>query len=492
MDRNMKVFHPGKKEKEKTKKSKKKKTGGKRSKGRKDRKEVDKYGGEQCGGSKKRGKKQGKERSSQEVRRRHSVGARAPIKDVASDKPSKKHSKQRKNSKDQQSGKQGKDHQQKDSSDKKQPRDKKIGDSDRKTSIKPSTSDNKHWVLEEFVEPGKQKSQKEEKPKLDSPSVPQAHPPIAGAKDKELKTPVVEPKDVASKPIAPKPQGPEPQLFKSSLTYPPPSPPRKEPKPASQKLSMPPQPKKEVYGVRPEKPDLIPITSAKPVSPTLQATQREDIVLSDEMKTAVLMSPPKEAMAPQLSRQPVCQFDAVQTPQPSPEPRPSFLSAFPSAPTTKSAQQPPSSSLKVEVPPPSQSLKALPPPSVPLQQAVSGNLRVNIDEILRLGAIMERRGLSTDKKMSFEWIALNRHVIHQQPEAFAAHLVTAVGDVRLEKSLACDALNVLMYQRTISPDEYLRLCQQLDSSPQISIGILAQLLRTNTQFYSSPRNTHLY
>ncbi|VDM58929.1 unnamed protein product [Angiostrongylus costaricensis] len=323
--------------------------------------------------------------------------------------------------------------------------------------------------------------------------------------------PVVGPEDVTSTPIPLKAQRPEPQMFKSSLTCPPTSPPRKEPKPASQKPSIPPQQKKEikqgigeVYGVRPEKPDLIPITSAKSVSPALQATQREDIVPSDEMKTAALMSPPKEAMAPQLSQQPVCQFDALQTPQPSTEPRPSLPSVFPSAPTTKSApqpQQPPSSSIKVEVPPLSQPLKALPPPPVTTQQTVSDNLRVNIDEILRLGAIMERRGLSTDKKMSFEWIALNRHVIQKQPEAFAAHLVTAVGDVRLERkkctpagfrSLACDALNVLMYQRTISPDEYLRLCQQLESSQQITIGILAQLLRTNTQFYNSLVTHNLY
>ncbi|VDM58927.1 unnamed protein product [Angiostrongylus costaricensis] len=72
-------------------------------------------------------KKHSKERPNQEARRRHSVGAPVLIKNAASDKPSKKHSKQRKTSKDQQSGKQRKDRQQKDSSGKKQPRDKKIG-----------------------------------------------------------------------------------------------------------------------------------------------------------------------------------------------------------------------------------------------------------------------------------------------------------------------------------------------------------------------------
>ncbi|KHJ93644.1 hypothetical protein OESDEN_06441, partial [Oesophagostomum dentatum] len=118
----------------------------------------------------------------------------------------------------------------------------------------------------------------------------------------------------------------------------------------------------------------------------------------------------------------------------------------------------------------------------------SERLRVNIDEILRLGAIMERRSMSTTKKLSFEWIALNRHIVHQQPEAFSSHLIAAVGDVRLEKSLACDALNVLMYQHTVSPDEYLRLCQHLDTVQPITIGLLAQLLRTNTQYYSSIHN----
>ncbi|RCN51955.1 hypothetical protein ANCCAN_01742 [Ancylostoma caninum] len=121
----------------------------------------------------------------------------------------------------------------------------------------------------------------------------------------------------------------------------------------------------------------------------------------------------------------------------------------------------------------------------PAPAAVGERLRVNIDEILRLGGIMERRGMSASKKMSFEWIALNRHLVNQQPEAFSSHLITAVGDVRLEKSLVCDALNVLMYQHTVSPDEYLRLCQHLDNVQPITIGILAQLLRANTQYYSS-------
>ncbi|VDP48517.1 unnamed protein product [Heligmosomoides polygyrus] len=97
-------------------------------------------------------------------------------------------------------------------------------------------------------------------------------------------------------------------------------------------------------------------------------------------------------------------------------------------------------------------------------------LRVNIDEILRLGAIMERRYLSPKKK---------------QPEAFSTHLITAVGDVRMEKSLACDALNVLMYKHTITPDEYLRLCQYLENVNPITVGSLAQLLRSSTQYYSN-------
>lgn len=41
-------------------------------------------------------------------------------------------------------------------------------------------------------------------------------------------------------------------------------------------------------------------------------------------------------------------------------------------------------------------------------------------------------------QMSFEWIALNRHIVNQQPEAFSSHLVAAVGDVRLEKFVLLD------------------------------------------------------
>ncbi|CAJ0591911.1 unnamed protein product [Cylicocyclus nassatus] len=156
----------------------------------------------------------------------------------------------------------------------------------------------------------------------------------------------------------------------------------------------------------------------------------------------------------------------------------------------KSGSKPKVSSQKESV---SISITGLPAPAkVPAKKhetpelpTMGDRLRVNIDEILRLGAIMERRNMSTAKKASFEWIALNRTKVKEQPEAFSSHLISAVGDVRLEKSLACDALNVLMYQHTVTPDEYLRLCQHLETVQTITIGLLAQLLRTNTQYYSS-------
>ncbi|KAJ1351115.1 hypothetical protein KIN20_007067 [Parelaphostrongylus tenuis] len=371
---------------------------------------------------------------------------------------------------------------------------------------KPSPIHKKHRDQEEVLEAVKQKLEKE-KPKIDDLLIPQVQHPSTSAKAEEMKKPVVDSKEVISKSLPPEPKEPEQQVVKSWLTYPPTSPKSEELKktaPLQQKKELK-QTTGEIYGIRPEKPDVAPSTLVKQqslalqptqreaptfvkqVSPTLQPTQREDVVLSSQMKTTVRISPPKESMASQLSRQPLRHFDTVQMPQASTETRPSFppisTSMQPPAPAPQSDQRP-SSSVQVELPPP----QAPSAPPGTLQQSASSNLRVNIDEILRLGAIMERKGLTPDKKMSFEWIALNRHVVHQQPEAFAAHLVTAVGDVRIEKSLACDALNVLMYQRTISPDEYLRLCQQLNSSQPITISYLAQLLRTNTQFYSSPRN----
>ncbi|VDO56307.1 unnamed protein product [Haemonchus placei] len=235
------------------------------------------------------------------------------------------------------------------------------------------------------------------------------------------------------------------------------------------------------------------------------------------------MSPPGKRVPPEAKPEELAEFkkplmplekpqevkpeELLQIEQPSPKP----VEVRAEKPEKLEVQPPP----RLETAPPPRAPKRISPPqepqAVPMQAVPfdlgtakeieppfmeapaprpSDRLRVNIDEILRLGAIMERRQMSTTKKLSFEWIALNRHIAHLQPEAFSSHLATAVGDVRLEKSLACDALNVLLCQRTITPDEYIRLCQHLDSVNPITISTLAQLLRTNTVFYNTLQTHH--
>ncbi|KAK6754562.1 hypothetical protein RB195_013513 [Necator americanus] len=204
----------------------------------------------------------------------------------------------------------------------------------------------------------------------------------------------------------------------------------------------------KIYGIKPEKPTPPRATVVKlRPSPPLQGTQDDEMVSSRKAKR-IAPEPPRVKASP---------------------PKESVTISVTGGPTL------------------SKRLPVVRRESAELA-AVGERLRVNIDEILRLGSVMERRGISSTKKMSFEWIAMNRHVVNQQPEAFSSHLVTAVGDVRLEKSLACDALNVLMYQHTVSPDEYLRLSQHLENVQPITIGLLAQLLRTNTQYYNTMPN----
>ncbi|KAL6741083.1 hypothetical protein Aduo_014374 [Ancylostoma duodenale] len=394
-------------------------------------------------------------------------------KDGKSQKKLKKAQKRTKSSKKSErrvKSKKGKDRHRKDSGDKKRhkkSKDKK--DKHRKKRSKsrtpsslgkkPTPSD-KHWIEEEFLQAGpgggqppppqqKPSSQERKKPTDDLPlmETQQATGASEGRKKKKPTEGVVV---VSERPLPPPPPPPAPPAPPAPKEVE--IPPSKPVERSKEKPRMDSRWKDKIYGIQPEKPTPPELATArlKLPSPPLQRTQDE--VSPDRAKIPspnvipIRASPPKDhSVTISVSGLPL--------------------------PT----KQVPSGRQEVQ--------QEAPAPSV-----IGERLRVNIDEILRLGGIMERRGMSTSKKMSFEWIALNRHLVNQQPEAFSSHLISAVGDVRLEKSLACDALNVLMYQHTVTPDEYLRLCQHLDNVQPITIGILAQLLRANTQYYSSVHN----
>ncbi|EPB72770.1 hypothetical protein ANCCEY_08134 [Ancylostoma ceylanicum] len=368
-----------------------------------------------------------------------------------------KRSKSSKKSEKRGKSKKGKDRHRKDSGDtkKRHKKSKDRKDKHRKKRSKSKTPSphgkkgappDKHWIEEEFLQPYEGKPQKPSPKEMKKPAddlplmeTQQATGASEGRKKKKPTEGVVV---ISERPLPP----PIPSPVPKEVEQPPPKPVEKlREKPQIDRL------KDKIYGIQPEKPAPPELATArlKLPSPPVQQTQDEMSPMKAKIPSPgvipIRASPPKDkSVTISVSGLPI--------------------------PT----KQVPSGRLEVQ--------------EAPAPAAVGERLRVNIDEILRLGGIMERRGMSTSKKMSFEWIALNRHIVNQQPEAFSSHLISAVGDVRLEKSLACDALNVLMYQHTVSPDEYLRLCQHLDNVQPITIGILAQLLRANTQYYSSVHN----
>lgn len=112
---------------------------------------------------------------------------------------------------------------------------------------------------------------------------------------------------------------------------------------------------------------------------------------------------------------------------------------------------------------------------------------INVDEVLRLGALMERCGSSETRKHSFEWLARNRVVLQGDPGRTSRHLMEAVGDVECDKLLAVNSFQELQKAGTLTAEEVARLISILDTIHRpLTVSHLAHLVHTEGAYYRNP------
>uniref|UniRef100_A0A7E4VSL1 DUF4596 domain-containing protein n=1 Tax=Panagrellus redivivus TaxID=6233 RepID=A0A7E4VSL1_PANRE len=127
------------------------------------------------------------------------------------------------------------------------------------------------------------------------------------------------------------------------------------------------------------------------------------------------------------------------------------------------------------------------PSPVPVASAANASgLRVNINEVLRIGSVIERYGMDEDRRKAFEWLSEHRsEVASDSPEA-AYHLMVALGDLVLSRPMLSRTLHFLVDEGAISPEEYQSHFVSLERSnveQNLTVAQLSHLLTVYTGRY---------
>ena len=92
---------------------------------------------------------------------------------------------------------------------------------------------------------------------------------------------------------------------------------------------------------------------------------------------------------------------------------------------------------------------------------------------------MEHYKTSQQKIVAFDWIARHRTQLQMNQQATSQHLMTALGDVECDKTIASKAVQELQKAGTLTDQEAISLLRILDATKaHITIGQLAFLVHT--------------
>ncbi|EFO23400.1 hypothetical protein LOAG_05084 [Loa loa] len=107
----------------------------------------------------------------------------------------------------------------------------------------------------------------------------------------------------------------------------------------------------------------------------------------------------------------------------------------------------------------------------------NNKIKVNIDEILRIGSIMERSNIRQQSREAFDWLAENRDEMDNNPKNFANHLITAVGDLVMQK---------LMKDGIVTLNEYERNFRRFEDSTDEqlpTVVLISYMLKENCAYF---------
>ncbi|CAG9540146.1 unnamed protein product [Cercopithifilaria johnstoni] len=107
----------------------------------------------------------------------------------------------------------------------------------------------------------------------------------------------------------------------------------------------------------------------------------------------------------------------------------------------------------------------------------NSKVRVNIDEILRIGSVMERINIEQRSREAFDWLAENRDQMDNNPKIFTNHLIAAVGELVMEK---------LIKDGIVTSNEYDRNFRRFESSSDEqlpTVTLISYILKENCAYF---------
>ncbi|KAI6199285.1 hypothetical protein M3Y96_00610800 [Aphelenchoides besseyi] len=116
----------------------------------------------------------------------------------------------------------------------------------------------------------------------------------------------------------------------------------------------------------------------------------------------------------------------------------------------------------------------------------SDDLKLNIDEVLRIGSVLERYGVEAQRRQAFQWLADHRSDIYEDTDETAHKLLIAVGDIPMSRELAMAAIRVLVDAKLVTEEEYTNHFSIIERSPpdqHITVAQLSHLLVVSASYY---------
>ncbi|VDM94864.1 unnamed protein product [Thelazia callipaeda] len=117
-------------------------------------------------------------------------------------------------------------------------------------------------------------------------------------------------------------------------------------------------------------------------------------------------------------------------------------------------------------------------------------VKVNIDEVLRIGSVLERFCMSQRTREAFDWLAENRDEMENDPQQYADHLLAAIGDLVMSRELVKKTLRILIHNGFVTQAEYEEHFQQYEDftyQKLPTIALITYLLRENCAYFSSSK-----
>ncbi|KAI6213055.1 hypothetical protein M3Y94_00104100 [Aphelenchoides besseyi] len=116
----------------------------------------------------------------------------------------------------------------------------------------------------------------------------------------------------------------------------------------------------------------------------------------------------------------------------------------------------------------------------------SDDLKLNIDEVLRIGSVLERYGVDAQRRQAFQWLADHRSDIYEDTDETAHKLLIAVGDIPMSRELAMAAIRFLVDAKLVTEEEYKNHFSIIERSPpdqHITVAQLSHLLVVSASYY---------